>query len=199
MIYYPWDSRRDVQCGNSLKQKSYSANTLIRTNNNIKALLTFQYKLQTNRVKGVQRPAAFVIVCFCFCEFRTVSYSGSCAEHIVDFAQSMLVFVLPLMVQTDKNCRTKIEVNKLSGLNQNDQNRALIKVEGANLPRTKNAGTQKPSQFLCGGVNYEEGAAKEKRRRTFVFTSGLLLLPWQLSATPSNADMMTHVIAIFCK
>ena len=31
-------------------------------------------------LKGVQRPAAFAIVCFCFCEFRTVSYSGSCAE-----------------------------------------------------------------------------------------------------------------------
>ena len=33
---------------------------------------------------------------FCFCESRTVSYSGSCAEQVVDFEQSMLVFVLPL-------------------------------------------------------------------------------------------------------
>ena len=47
-------------------------------------------------LKGVQRPAAFAIVCFCFCEFRTVSYSGSCGEHDADFTQSMLVFVLPL-------------------------------------------------------------------------------------------------------
>ena len=47
-------------------------------------------------LKGIQRPAAFAIVCFCFCEFRTVSYSGSCAEHVADFAQSMLVVVLPL-------------------------------------------------------------------------------------------------------
>ena len=39
--------------------------------------------------------AAFSIVCFCFCEFRTVSHSGSCTEQGVDFAQSMLVFVFP--------------------------------------------------------------------------------------------------------
>ena len=47
-------------------------------------------------LKGVQRPAAFAIVCFCFCEFRTVSYSGRCGEQYADFTQSMLVFVLPL-------------------------------------------------------------------------------------------------------
>ena len=47
-------------------------------------------------LKGVQRPAAFAIVCFCFCEFRTVSYSESCGEQDADFTQSMLVFVLPL-------------------------------------------------------------------------------------------------------
>ena len=51
-----------------------------------------------NISKGVQRPAAFAIVCFCFCEFQliTVSYSGSCGEQFVDLAQSMLVFVIPL-------------------------------------------------------------------------------------------------------
>ena len=47
-------------------------------------------------LKRVQRPAAFVIVCVCFCEFRTVSYSGSCGEQVVDLAQNMVVFVLPL-------------------------------------------------------------------------------------------------------
>ena len=47
-------------------------------------------------LKGVQRPAAFATVCFCFCEFRTVGYFGSCGEQVVDFMQSMLVFVLPL-------------------------------------------------------------------------------------------------------
>ena len=52
--------------------------------------------MQVKLLKGVQRPAAFAIVCFCFCEFRTVSYSGSCAEQVADCAQSMLVFVLPL-------------------------------------------------------------------------------------------------------
>ena len=47
-------------------------------------------------LKGVQRPAAFAIVCLYFCEFRTVKYSGSCGEQVVDFPQSMLVFVLSL-------------------------------------------------------------------------------------------------------
>ena len=32
-------------------------------------------------LRGVQRPAAFVIVCFCFCAFRTVSYSESGASR----------------------------------------------------------------------------------------------------------------------
>ena len=41
----------------------------------------------------VQIPAAFAIVCFCFCEFRTVSYSGSCAEQEADL---LLVFLLLL-------------------------------------------------------------------------------------------------------
>ena len=49
-------------------------------------------------LKGVlQSPAAFAIVCCCFCEFRTVRYSGSCGEQVVYFVQSMLVFVLPLI------------------------------------------------------------------------------------------------------
>ena len=46
-------------------------------------------------LKGVQRPAAFAIVCFCCCEFRTVSYSGSCADQVAELPQGMLVFVLP--------------------------------------------------------------------------------------------------------
>ena len=41
-------------------------------------------------LKGEQRPAAFAIVCFCFCEFPTVSCSGKlwrasrwlCAKHV---------------------------------------------------------------------------------------------------------------------
>ena len=32
-------------------------------------------------LKGVQRPAAFAIACFCFCEFCTLSYSGNCGEQ----------------------------------------------------------------------------------------------------------------------
>ena len=52
-----------------------------------------------NFLKGVHIPAAFTIVCFCFCKFRTVSYCGSCVEQVVvDFTQSMLVFVLPLRI-----------------------------------------------------------------------------------------------------
>ena len=48
-------------------------------------------------LKGVQRPAAFAIVCYCSCEFRTARYSGSCGEQVIDFVQSMLVCVLPLI------------------------------------------------------------------------------------------------------
>ena len=51
----------------------------------------------SNQLKGEQRPAAFAIVCFCFCEYRTVSYSGSCGEQVAEFMQSMMVFALPLM------------------------------------------------------------------------------------------------------
>ena len=47
-------------------------------------------------LKGIQRPAAFAIVCFCFCEFCTVSYSGNCAEQVANLLQGMLVFMLPL-------------------------------------------------------------------------------------------------------
>ena len=50
-------------------------------------------------LKAVQTPAAFAIVCCCFCEFCTVRYSGSCREQVVDFVQSMLVFVLLLKAQ----------------------------------------------------------------------------------------------------
>ena len=50
-------------------------------------------------VKGKQRPAAFAIVCFCFCEFHTVSYSRICGEQVADVVQSMMVFVLPLSVK----------------------------------------------------------------------------------------------------
>ena len=54
-----------------------------------------------NQLKGVQRPAAFAIVCCCFCEFRKIRYSGSCGEQVIDFAQSMLVFVLPLNLSSE--------------------------------------------------------------------------------------------------
>ena len=54
------------------------------------------YRGEKNTLKGVQRPAAIAIVCFCLCEYRTVRYSGSCEEQVFDFAQSMPVFVLPL-------------------------------------------------------------------------------------------------------
>ena len=51
---------------------------------------TSEFSVSCLNIKGVQRPAAFAIVSFCFSEFRTVIYSGS-------FTQSMLVFVvLPL-------------------------------------------------------------------------------------------------------
>lgn len=40
--------------------------------------------------KGVQGPAALTIVCFRSCEFQAVSYSGSSADRVADFAQSML-------------------------------------------------------------------------------------------------------------
>ena len=55
--------------------------------------------LKFYRLKGIKRPAAFVIVCFC--EFRIVRYSGSCGEQVVDFTQSMLVFVLSLKAELD--------------------------------------------------------------------------------------------------
>ena len=51
-------------------------------------------KLPAAILEGVQRPTAFAIVCLCFGEFHAVS-SGSCAEKVAEFAQSMLVFVLP--------------------------------------------------------------------------------------------------------
>ena len=58
-------------------------------------LYMFHVLSPKKNLKGVQRPAAFAIVCFFF-EFCTVSFSGSCAEQVADFAQSMLAFVLPL-------------------------------------------------------------------------------------------------------
>ena len=48
------------------------------------------------KLKGSTKPAAIAIVCFCFCELRTVSYSGSCVELVTDFSQSTLVVLLPL-------------------------------------------------------------------------------------------------------
>ena len=48
-------------------------------------------------LKEVQRPPAFAVACFCYFDFHTVSYSGSSTEQFVDFARSMLVFVLPLI------------------------------------------------------------------------------------------------------
>ena len=48
------------------------------------------------RLEGVRRPAAFAIVCYCFCKYRTVSYSVSCAEPVADFMPSVLVSALPV-------------------------------------------------------------------------------------------------------
>ena len=62
------------------------------------------------KLKGVKRPASFAIFCFCFCQFQTVSYSGSCTEHVANFAQSMLVFVLSLNACLDLNFLLKIQV-----------------------------------------------------------------------------------------
>ena len=56
-------------------------------------------------LKGEQRPAAFAIVCFCFCEFRTVSYLGRCGEQAADVVQSMLVFVFPLKISWEQHSR----------------------------------------------------------------------------------------------
>ena len=63
---------------------------------NLFGLLSSNTFLLALQLKGVQRPAAFAIV-FVFCEFRTVIYSVSCADQVADFAQSMLVFVVPLI------------------------------------------------------------------------------------------------------
>ena len=64
----------------------------------IKRANTTKNLIDSTWLKGVQRPAAFATVCFRFCEFRTVRYSGSCGKQVVDFMQSMLVFVLPLRI-----------------------------------------------------------------------------------------------------
>ena len=82
-------------------------------------------------LKGVQRPAAFAIVCFCFCEFRTVSYSGSCGEHDADFTQSMLVFVLPLISYQHRIFSVKISF--LVFLLFAESAKALIAVSYANF------------------------------------------------------------------
>ena len=50
-------------------------------------------------LKGVQRPESFSVVCFYFCEFRTVSYSRSCGKQVTKITQSTLVFGLPLKPQ----------------------------------------------------------------------------------------------------
>ena len=61
-------------------------------------------------LKGIQKPAAFAIVCFCFCEFRTVSYSGSCGA-LLEGVQSMLVFALPLM--RSRTCSGRLTMKTL--------------------------------------------------------------------------------------
>ena len=71
----------------------------------------------TKSLKGVQRPAAFAIVGFCFCDFRTVNYSGSCAEQVTDFVQSMLVLVLPLTLHFKSAVRSLIYTRKNNGPN----------------------------------------------------------------------------------
>ena len=54
---------------------------------------------QQFHLKGVQRPAAFAIVCFCFWEFR---FSGSYGAQVADLVQGMLVFAPPL------NCKLAV-------------------------------------------------------------------------------------------
>ena len=51
-------------------------------------------------LKGVLRPEAFAIVCLSFCEYCTVSYSGSCVEQVADSAQGILVFT-PLKIRKE--------------------------------------------------------------------------------------------------
>ena len=52
---------------------------------------------------GVKRPAGSAIICYLFCEFYAVSYSGSYAEQVTDFVQGMVVFVYPFKLDSDKN------------------------------------------------------------------------------------------------
>ena len=74
-----------------------------KTNN----LLVAARVTMCNRIQGVQKSFQHLLkgstktssLCnhlFLFFEFCTVGYSGSCGEQVVDFMQSMLVFVLPL-------------------------------------------------------------------------------------------------------
>ena len=70
-----------------------------RCQNDMKIVFTFH---KDNLLRGIQRPAAFAIVCFVFvnCD-QLVIYYGSYAEQIDVFAQSILVFVLPLSVKAN--------------------------------------------------------------------------------------------------
>ena len=48
---------------------------------------------------GSTKTGSFCYCLFSFDEFHAVSHSGSCAEQVAEFAQSMLVFVLPLSLK----------------------------------------------------------------------------------------------------
>ena len=45
--------------------------------------LSLYFYVKQRYLKGVQRPAAFAIVCFCFREFRTASSSGGFGEQVI--------------------------------------------------------------------------------------------------------------------
>ena len=99
-VVLPNDSNHSMDCS-EIEFIGSLAQPFSKANNNAHcigagSIKTNKSKSEVCRLKGAQRPAAFAIVCFCFCEFCTVSYSGSCGEQVTEFTQSMLVFALPL-------------------------------------------------------------------------------------------------------
>ena len=69
----------------------------------------YHFSKHCSLLKGVPRPVVFAIVCLSFCEFCAVSYSRFCGEQIADFAQDILVFVLPL--ELVKSCCLVVTLN----------------------------------------------------------------------------------------
>ena len=102
-MYLTYTLRIDQSCSESVK-KMFCFIIFECSHGTVSKLCRIEFRFQIYgfqnlpALKGVQIPAAFAIVCFCSCEFRTANYSESCAEQVVEFAQSMLVFVLPLKV-----------------------------------------------------------------------------------------------------